>query len=169
MTRDTRTTACTIRPATVEDAELILSFIRRLARYEKLEHEVVATEEGLRETLFGPRPAAEVLLAYLGDEPAGFALYFQNFSTFLGRPGLYIEDLYVDERHRGKGIGRALLAAVARVARQRRCGRLEWWVLDWNEPAIRFYKQVGAVPMDEWTVYRVTGEALDRLAADADQ
>jgi len=153
-----------IRPATVDDVALVLSFIRKLAAYERLSHEVVATEDLLRETLFGPCRSAEVVLAYYEGRPVGFALFFHNFSTFLGRPGLYVEDLYVDESCRGRGIGKALLAYLAQLARQRHCGRLEWWVLDWNEPAIRFYKGLGAVPMDEWTVFRLTGQALDRLA-----
>ena len=110
---------------------------------------------------------AEALLAYLGDEPAGFALFFHNFSTFLGRPGIYLEDLYVRPEFRGSGIGRALLARLAKLAKERGCGRLEWWVLDWNEPSIGFYKSLGAVAMDDWTVYRVAGEALERLSREA--
>jgi GNAT superfamily N-acetyltransferase len=154
-----------IRAATREDVPLILGFIRELADYERLSHEVSATEDLLRRSLFGDRPAAEVLLGYLGEEPAGFALFFHNFSTFLGRPGIYLEDLYVRPGSRGSGLGRALLARLARLARERGCGRLEWWVLDWNEPAIAFYRSVGATPMDEWTVYRLSGEALARLAS----
>ena len=150
--------------ATVEDVPLILEFIRGLAEYEKLAHEVVATEAGLRETLFGDRPGAEVLIARVDDKPAGFALFFHNYSTFLGQRGLYLEDLFVRPEMRGHGIGKALLVRLAQIARERRCGRLEWWVLDWNEPAIRFYKSLGAVPMSDWTVFRVTGEALVRLA-----
>ena len=150
--------------ATVEDVPLILEFIRGLAEYEKLAHEVVATEAGLRETLFGERPGAEVLIARVGGKPAGFALFFHNYSTFLGQRGLYLEDLFVRPQMRGHGIGKALLVRLAQIARERRCGRLEWWVLDWNEPAIRFYKSLGAVPMSDWTVFRVTGEALVRLA-----
>jgi GNAT superfamily N-acetyltransferase len=153
-----------IRFATVDDVALVLSFIRKLAHYEKLSDQVVATEDLLRETLFGPRRTAEVLLAYCRNQPVGFALFFHNYSTFLGRPGIYLEDLYVDESVRGKGIGKALLVYLAQLAKQRHCGRLEWWVLDWNESAISFYKSLGAVPMDDWTVFRVTGEALDRLA-----
>ncbi|MDB5289387.1 MAG: family N-acetyltransferase [Phycisphaerales bacterium] len=153
-----------IRPATSDDVPLILSLIRGLAEYEKLSHEVVTTEDLLREHLFGPRPAAEVLIAHLSGEAAGFALYFQNFSTFLGRPGIYLEDIYVRPEMRGKGVGKALLREVARVAARRNCGRLEWSVLDWNEPAIKFYKSLGAVPMDQWTVHRVTGDALRKLA-----
>jgi GNAT superfamily N-acetyltransferase len=153
-----------IRTAGEADVPLILHFIRRLAEYERLAHEVVATEEGLREGLFGARPAAEVVIAEWEGAPAGFALFFHNFSTFLGRPGVYLEDLFVEPEHRGRGIGRALLAHLARLAVERGCGRLEWWVLDWNEDAIRFYRSLGAVPMDDWTVYRVTGDALTALA-----
>ena len=153
-----------IRPARQEDVPLILRFIKELAAYERLAHEVVATEDGLRESLFGERPGAEVVIGYCRGEPAGFALFFHNFSTFLGRPGLYLEDLYIKPEFRGRGYGRALLAHLAGLAKRRGCGRLEWWVLDWNEAAIKFYRSLGAVPMDEWTVYRVTGEALDRLA-----
>lgn len=156
-----------IRSATVEDTPLILSFIRELAEYEKLSHEVVATEEALRASLFGERPFAEVLLAFVGGEPLGFALFFHNFSTFLGKPGIYLEDLYVRPEHRGTGAGRALLVRLARLAVERGCGRLEWWVLDWNEPAVGFYNRIGARAMDDWTVYRLTGDALERLAGGA--
>ncbi len=155
-----------IRPATEDDAPLILQFIRELAHYERLRHEVVATEDSLRATLFGVRPYAEVSLGYLAETPAAFALYFHNYSTFLGRPGIYLEDLYVKEEFRGRGLGRALLRHLARLAQERGCGRLEWAVLNWNEPAINFYKSLGATPMDEWTVFRVTGDALDRLGND---
>jgi GNAT superfamily N-acetyltransferase len=154
-----------IRAATEEDVPLILSLIKELAEYERLSHEVVATEEALRDSLFGERPVAEVLIGHLGDEPVGFALFFHNFSTFLGKPGIYLEDLYVRPEFRGAGIGRALLVHLARLARERGCGRLEWSVLDWNEPAIGFYKKIGASPVSGWTVYRVTGEALDDMAA----
>ncbi len=153
-----------IRPAAEEDVPLLLRFIKELAEYEKLSHEVSATEDLLRESLFGERRVAEALLAYLGDESAGFALFFHNFSTFLGRPGIYLEDLYVRPEYRGSGIGRALLTRLAKLAKERGCGRLEWWVLDWNEPSIGFYEGLGAVAMDDWTVYRVTGEALEKLA-----
>ena len=153
-----------IRPATEEDVPLILSFIRELAGYERLSHEVSATEDLLRESLFGARRGAEVVIGSHADEPASFALFFHNFSTFLGRPGIYLEDLYVKPEFRGKGIGRVMLVYLAGLAKERGCGRLEWSVLDWNEPAIRLYKGIGAVPMDDWTVYRVTGEALDELA-----
>jgi GNAT superfamily N-acetyltransferase len=153
-----------IRPASESDVALILSFIQKLAEYEKLSHEVVATEATLRNYLFGERPAAEVILAYWGSQPVGFALYFHNFSTFLGRPGIYLEDLFVDPEHRGKGIGKALLVNLAQIATERDCGRLEWSVLDWNEPSIQFYRKLGAVAKDDWTTYRLTGDALQRLA-----
>jgi len=152
-----------IVPATERDVPVILSFIRKLGEYENLSHQVVATEELLRDTLFGERPVAVVLIAYLANEPAGFALFFHNFSTFLGRPGIYLEDLFVEPAHRGKGIGKALLIEIARIAKGRNCGRLEWAVLDWNKPAIDFYRGLGAVPLDDWTLFRVTGEALDNL------
>lgn len=155
-----------IREATEGDVPLILSFIRELAEYERLSDEVVATEEVLRESLFGERTGAEVVIGYDDGDPAGFALFFHNFSTFLGRPGLYLEDLYVKPEKRGRGIGRALLVHLAKLAKERGCGRMEWAVLDWNEPAIKVYEGVGARPMDEWTVYRVTGEALKNLAAE---
>ena len=154
-----------IRAATEADVPLILSLIRELAEYEKLSHEVVATEEALRESLFGESPVAEVVIGYEGEAPAGFALFFYNFSTFLGRPGIYLEDLYVKPHFRGRGLGRALLIHLAKLAKKRDYGRLEWSVLDWNEPAIKLYKGIGAIPMDEWTVYRVTGDALNTLAS----
>ncbi len=153
-----------IERAQERDVPVILSFIKELAEYERLSHEVVATEEMLRSTLFGERRVAEVLIAYEGARAVGFALFFHNFSTFLGRPGIYLEDLYVQPSARGRGIGRALLGSLARLALERECGRLEWAVLDWNEPAIRFYRRLGAVPMEEWTVFRATGETLARLA-----
>jgi GNAT superfamily N-acetyltransferase len=153
-----------IRPATREDVPLIHRFIRELAEYERLAHTVVATEEALRETLFGPKPAAEVVLAFDGNEPVGFALFFHNYSTFLAKPGLYLEDLFVLPERRGHGYGRALLVHLARIALERGCGRFEWAVLDWNEPAIGFYRKLGAEPQDDWTVFRVTGDALARLA-----
>lgn len=147
------------------DVPLILQMIRDLSEYEKLASTVVATEEKLDRTLFGPRPAAEVLLAYEGEECAGFALFFPNYSTFLAVPGLYLEDLFVKPSFRGRGIGQALLVELAGIARDRDYGRMEWSVLDWNDLAIGFYKKLGAVPMDEWTTFRLTGDALARLAA----
>ena len=157
--------ALRIAPAREADVPLVLAFIRKLAEYEKLAQQAVATEADIRSALFGARPAAECAIAWLGGEPAGFALYFQNFSTFAGRPGLYLEDLFVDPPFRGQGIGKALLLYLARLARERGCARLEWAVLDWNQPAIDFYRGLGAVPLEQWTVFRVEGEALDRLAA----
>ncbi|MDD4892148.1 MAG: GNAT family N-acetyltransferase [Phycisphaerae bacterium] len=155
---------CQILPAGEGDVPLILQFIRELAEYEKLSHEAVATEELLREHLFGLSPKAEVRIARVGGEPAGFALFFHNFSTFRGRPGIYLEDLFVRPAYRGRGIGKALLAELAKLAKACGCARLEWAVLDWNAPAIEFYRRLGATPMDEWTVFRVTGDALDNLA-----
>ena len=154
------TTPLTIRPATIDDVGTILSFIRQLADYEQLLDRVVATEERLRESLFGAAPAAEVLLALDGGRPVGFALFFHNYSTFLAQRGVYLEDLFVEPAARGRGVGRLLLAAVARVAVERACGRLEWAVLDWNEPAIGFYRRMGADLMAEWRICRLTGEAL---------
>ncbi|CAN5692359.1 GNAT family N-acetyltransferase [soil metagenome] len=156
-----------VREASEEDVPLILSFIRELAEYEKLSREVVATEEGLRESLFGERRYAEVLIAEHDGSPAGFALFFHNFSTFLGKPGIYLEDLYVNPVFRGTGIGKKLLVHLARLAKRRGCGRLEWWVLDWNEPAIGFYESLDATAMDDWTVYRLAGKALEDLASGA--
>ena len=153
-----------VRSATEKDVPLILSFVRELAAYERLSHEVKADESMLRECLFGARSYAEALIAESQGLPAGFALFFHNVSTFLGRPGIYLEDLYVKPELRGLGIGRTLLAHLAGLATERSCGRLEWAVLDWNEPAIRFYKSLGAVPMREWTVFRLTGESLERVA-----
>ncbi len=155
----------TLRFAQPKDVTTILGFIRELADYEHLAHEVVADESSLTETLFGERRYAEVVLAEQEDDPAGFALFFHNYSTFLARPGIYLEDLYVRPTHRGRGIGEALLTTLARIACDRGCGRLEWSVLDWNEPAIGFYERLGARPQDDWTVYRVTGESLDALAS----
>ena len=154
-----------IRIATSGDVSIVLSFIRALARYEKLEHEVVATEETLSATLFGPRPGAEVVIAELAGVPVGFALFFQSYSTFLARPGLYLEDLFVDPEMRGRGIGLALMSALAQIAVARNYGRFEWSVLDWNEPALAFYRSLGALPQSEWTVQRVTDEPLAALAA----
>ncbi len=153
-----------LRIATADDVGLILDFIRQLADYEKIADQVVADEDQLRQSLFGERRVAEVVIASYDDEPAGFALFFHNFSTILGRPGIYLEDLFVIPKLRGRGIGRVMLSFLARLAVERGCGRLEWWVLDWNEPAIRFYERLGAKSMDEWTVFRLTGDALGDLA-----
>jgi GNAT superfamily N-acetyltransferase len=153
-----------IREAAEADVPVILWFIRQLAEYERLLHEAVMTEETLRESLFGSRRSAEVLLAYDDDKPVGFAVFFHNFSTFLGKPGLYLEDLFVIPEMRGKGFGKALLVRLAKIACDRNCGRFEWAVLDWNTPSIEFYKKLGAVPMEEWTIFRVTGDALKKLA-----
>ena len=157
--------AIRIERATERDVPLILRLIRGLAEYEKLAHEMTATEAGLRETLFGERPAADVIVAYAGDTPAGFALFFPNYSTFLGKPGLYLEDLFVLPEWRGRGLGLALMKRLAAIAVERGCGRFEWSVLDWNEPAIGFYKSLGARLMDGWSIVRVTGDALTRLAS----
>jgi GNAT superfamily N-acetyltransferase len=156
-----------IVPAREEDVPVVLGLIKGLAEYEKLAHEVVATENDLRESLFGSRPVAEVVLAYAGDLPIGFALFFHNFSTFLGRRGLYLEDLFVVPEWRGRGIGRRLLAHLARMAVERGCGRVEWAVLDWNEPAVGFYRRLGALVMDDWRICRLTGEALAGVASSA--
>ena len=153
-----------IRSAIQGDVPVIAQLIRGLARFEKLEHEVVMTEDLLATALFGKRQYAEVLLAEDEGQAVGFALFFHNFSTFLGRPGIYLEDLFVMPEHRGKGIGRLLLASLARLAVERHCGRLEWAVLDWNREAIRFYERLGARPNSDWTIYRLTGEALSGLA-----
>ena len=154
-----------IRQASIEDCPLILKFIQELADYEKLLHEVVADVPTLEESLFGDKKHAEVVIAEYQGQPVGFALFFHNYSTFLGRPGLYLEDLYVQPEMRGKGFGKTLLAYLAAVALERNCGRLEWWVLDWNQPANDFYQSLGAEPMDDWTVNRVTGDALSKLAS----
>jgi len=157
-----------IRPARVEDVPVILQLIRDLAMYERAPDDVVATEEQLIDVLFGERPVAEVLLAFEEESPVGFAVYFYNFSTWLGRPGLYLEDLFVKPEKRGKGYGRAFLVELAKIARDRGCGRMEWAVLNWNEPAIKFYRALGAKPMDEWTVFRLTSEEIAKLADAAD-
>ena len=154
----------TIRPAEAHELPLVLEFIRELAAYERLEHEVQATTADLAVALFGPRPFAEVVFACLEGEPVGFALFFQNFSTFLGKPGIYLEDLFVRPQARGHGIGRRLLAWLARTTLERGCARLEWEVLDWNAPSIAFYRGVGAVAQDEWITMRVSDAALERLA-----
>jgi GNAT superfamily N-acetyltransferase len=153
-----------IRPATRDDVSTILGFIRALAQFENLSHEVTATEERLADELFGASPRAEVLLACEHGKPVGFALYFHNFSTFLSRTGLYVEDIFVLPEHREKGYGRALMLRLAKIARERECGRFEWAVLDWNQRAIDFYQSLGAELMSQWIIQRVTGEALDRLA-----
>jgi GNAT superfamily N-acetyltransferase len=155
-----------IEKADARHLPLILSFIKELAEYERLSHEVVATEESLGDALFGEDATAEVIIGYYLDAPVSFALFFHNISTFLGQRGLYLEDLYVKPELRGKGIGRAMLSYLARLAKERNCGRMEWAVLDWNEPAIRFYRNLGARAMDEWTTFRLTGESLDRLAGE---
>ena len=153
-----------IRRATAADVGTILNLIRELATYERAPDQVTATAEQLVDVLFGKKPAAEVLLAFEREEPVGFAVYFYNFSTWLGRPGLYLEDLFVRPEQRGKGFGRALLVELAKIARDRGCGRMEWAVLDWNEPAIEFYRKLGSKPMDEWTVFRLTRDGIERLA-----
>jgi GNAT superfamily N-acetyltransferase len=153
-----------IKPATIHDVETILGFIKELADYEKLTHEVVATEELLRETLFDERQVAKVIIGYSDDQPVGFALFFHNFSTFLGRPGIYLEDLYVKPEFRGNGMGRKLFQHIVQLAKERRCGRVEWSVLDWNEPSIQFYQNLGAKPLDDWSMFRLTGDALEKLA-----
>ena len=154
-----------IREATESDVPLILQFIRDLAEYERLADRVVANEEMLRRTLFGNPRFAEVLIAEEDGKPAGFALFFHNYSTFLGQPGIYLEDLFVREEMRGKGYGKALLARLARIARERGCGRVEWAVLDWNTPSIDFYKSIGAASLKDWMIMRLTGKALDALAS----
>lgn len=169
MSTQTRLENLTIRPAVHTDVPVILGFIRELAEYEKLLHEVVATEEALSQHLFGERPVAEVVIGEWDGKPVTFALFFSNFSTFLALPGIYLEDLYVTPSKRGKGIGKSMLTYLAWLATQRGCGRLEWSVLDWNEPAIQFYRSIGAVPMDEWTVQRLTGNALNGLASEFDR
>lgn len=156
-----------IRPAVPADAGLILAFIRELGDYERLSHEVIADEAGLAAQLFGERPRAEVLIAELDGAAAGFALFFHNFSTFVGKPGLYLEDLFVRPAFRGHGLGKRLMVRLARIAVERDCGRFEWSVLDWNTQAIDFYRSLGATGMDEWTVQRVSGDALHALAAQA--
>jgi len=153
-----------IEPASESDIPLIFSFIKEFAEYVRLSHEVAATEETLRETLFGSKRYAEVVIARLDDRPVGFAIFFHNFSTFLGKPGLYLEDLFVLPEFRGKGIGKALLIYLARLAVERGCGRFEWSVLDWNESASEFYKRLGAIPLEDVTVFRLAGKSLKKLA-----
>jgi GNAT superfamily N-acetyltransferase len=152
-----------LRFAEENDIPLILEFIKELAEYEKMVHEVIATEEGLRESLFG-RKVAEVIIGEFQDRPVAFALFFHNFSTFLGRPGIYLEDLFVKPEMRGMGLGKIMLSFLAQLAIERKCGRLEWWCLDWNELSIKFYKHLGAIPMEDWTVYRVSDDKLKLLA-----
>ncbi len=154
----------TTRPATEADCGILLRLITELADYEQLTHEVVATEESLRHTLFGPNRAAEAMIGCVNGVPVGMAIFFQNYSTFLARPGLYLEDLYVQPAHRGVGLGKALIVALARLALERGCGRYEWTVLDWNTPAIEFYQSLGAEMKSDWRIMRVTGEALTRMA-----
>jgi GNAT superfamily N-acetyltransferase len=158
--------AVTIRAASEADVSLILSFIRKLAEYGDISDEVFATEDDIRSALFGQHPVAAAVIASVGNEPAGFALYSYTFSSFLGRPGMFIEDLYVENAHRSRGVGKALLVHLAKLARERSCGRLEWAVLNWNERAMEFYQELGAEPMDEWTTFRLDGEALERLASE---
>jgi GNAT superfamily N-acetyltransferase len=155
-----------IKLATEKDIPILLAFIRGLAEYEQLLDEVIATEERLHQTLFGARRFAEAIIAYEADSPAGFALFFHNYSTFLAKPGIYLEDLFVQPTARGKGIGRKLLAYLARLAKERNCGRLEWAVLNWNERAIHFYKEMEARPMNEWIVFRLAGDSLEKLATE---
>ena len=164
LTMNDATTNLRIRPATIEDVPIILQLIRDLATYERAPNEVTATEAQLREVLFGQKPVAEVVLGFELAAPAGFAVYFHNFSTWLGRPGLYLEDLFVKPEFRDKGYGRALLEHLARIAHERGCGRMEWAVLDWNEPAIQFYDKLGAKPLEEWRIFRLTREGIARLA-----
>ncbi len=166
MTAATSISSLKIERTGPQDVPLILSFIKELAEYERLSDSVTATEELLREALFGEHPRAEAVIAYDDGVPVGFALFFHNFSTFIGRPGLYLEDLYVRPAMRGRGIGRAMLVYLAQLARARGCGRMEWAVLDWNEPAIKFYEGLGAAPMNDWTIYRLMDEALDKLAGE---
>jgi GNAT superfamily N-acetyltransferase len=154
----------TIRPATPEDLPLVTSLVRELAEYERLAHQAVATEADFAESLFGPHPKAYALIVEQDGRPAGFAVYFYNYSTFLGRPGIYVEDVFIRPEFRRGGFGRAIFKYLAQKAVAENCGRMEWWVLDWNEPAIRFYAGLGAVPMDEWTVQRLTGDALKSFA-----
>jgi GNAT superfamily N-acetyltransferase len=156
-----------IRSATAGDVAVILDLVRGLAEYERLSHLVSATEDSVREALFGEHPGAEAVLAFEGETAVGFAVYFHSFSTFLGRKGLWLEDLFVKPQHRRRGYGKALLLHVARIAHERGCGRFEWAALDWNAPAWEFYRALGAVPLEDWTLFRVTGETLEKLARGA--
>jgi GNAT superfamily N-acetyltransferase len=162
--RSGRTTNLRIVPAERKDIPLILTFVRKLAEYERLLDTVVADEDTLRNSLFGAHPAAEVILAYVENEPAGFAVYFQTFSTFIGRPGIYLEDLFIEPAYRNKGVGKAVLEYLAGLTQERGCARLSWAVLDWNQPAIEFYRKLGALPLEDWTVFELSGPALTRLA-----
>ncbi|MEC8951321.1 MAG: GNAT family N-acetyltransferase [Pseudomonadota bacterium] len=164
MTISTSLKEFMIRDTTVDDCDLILNFIKELAEYERLSHEVTATQETLQETLFGENPHAEVLIGEFKRDPVAYVLFFHNFSTFTGRPGIYLEDIYVRPQMRGKGFGKCLLAYIAKLAVERNCTRVEWSVLDWNEPSIQFYRSIGAIPMDEWTVQRLHGDALNSFA-----
>ena len=166
MTISTYLKGFVIRDTTVEDSELILNFIKKLAEYEQLSHEVVATVETLRETLFGEKAYAEVVIGEFEGVPVGYALFFYNFSTFTGRPGIYLEDIYVDKEMRDKGFGKCLLAYIAKLAVERNCTRVDWSVLDWNEPSIQFYRSIGAIPMEAWTVQRLHGDALLSFAGE---
>jgi len=166
MTISTHLKEFVIRDTTVEDSELILDFIKELAEYEQLSHEVVATIETLRETLFGEKAYAEVIIGEFEGIPVGYALFFHNFSTFTGRPGIYLEDIYVNKEMRGKGFGKCLLAYIAKLAVERNCTRVDWSVLDWNEPSIQFYQSIGAIPMEAWTVQRLHGDALLSFAGE---
>ena len=154
-----------IKQAVEEDIPLLLSFIKKIAGYEKLSHEVITTEEILRESLFGKKPSAEVVFGYLDNQPVSYAVYFYNFSTFIGKKGLYLEDLFVLPELRGKGIGKKMLLNLIKKAVDENCGRMEWAVLDWNEPAINFYKSLGAKPMDEWTTFRMDESALKKIVS----
>jgi GNAT superfamily N-acetyltransferase len=153
-----------IRDATISDVPMVLQLIRDLATYERAPNDVIATEQGLQEVLFGEQPSAKVVMIFESEEAVGFAAYFFNFSTWLGRPGLYLEDLFVKPETRGRGYGRALLIHLAKIARDHGCGRMEWAVLDWNEPAIQFYRKLGAIPLEDWTVFRLTHNGINRLA-----
>jgi len=164
MDRQTRISEFVIRDAIISDVPIILNLIKGLAEYEKLSHEVVATEDGLRDTLFGKNPKAEVIFGVYKNEPVAFALFFHNFSTFLGKPGIYLEDLFVIPEMRSKGFGKVMLSFLSKLATDRKCGRLEWSVLDWNEPALKFYKSIGSRKMDEWTTQRLDGDDLYKLA-----
>ncbi|MTI60968.1 MAG: GNAT family N-acetyltransferase [Firmicutes bacterium] len=165
---DTKLSDFKLRFAEISDVSLILRFIKELAEYEKMLDEVVATEEVLKESLFEKR-IAEVIIGEFQDKPVSFALFFHNFSTFLGRPGIYLEDLFVKPEMRGKGFGKIMLSFLAKLAVERKCGRMEWWCLDWNKPSIDFYKHLGAIPMDDWTVYRICDEQLNTLANHFDE